>query len=146
MVAKDGLSATAFPSGVLGTPVEVIESLSPLLVERKSLRDGSGGSGRFRGGLGQTIAFRVRSREPVLCSILCDRTAAPARGFLGGGSGATGEVLIDGARPGNPKAEQIVPPGALVEIRLPGGGGYGPAHTRSPELAARDRVEGYVPG
>ena len=47
---KDGLSATAFPSGVLGTPVEVIESLSPLLVERKSLRDraepaGSAGSG-----------------------------------------------------------------------------------------------------
>ena len=143
---KDGLSATAFPSGVLGTPVEVIESLSPLLVERKALRDGSGGRGRFRGGLGQTIAFRVRSPEPVLCSILCDRTSTPARGFLGGEEGATGEVLIDGARPANPKAEQIVPPGALVEIRLPGGGGYGPAHERGPDLAARDRVEGYVVG
>ncbi|HXH82877.1 MAG TPA: hydantoinase B/oxoprolinase family protein, partial [Candidatus Tectomicrobia bacterium] len=53
---KDGLSATAFPSGVLGTPVEVIEDGSPLLVERKALRDGSGGAGRQRGGLGQTIA------------------------------------------------------------------------------------------
>jgi N-methylhydantoinase B len=38
---KDGLSATAFPSGVLGTPVEVVETLAPLLVERKELRDGS---------------------------------------------------------------------------------------------------------
>src|SRR5207247_1125299 len=46
---KDGLSATAFPSGVLGTPVEVVETLAPLLVERKALRDGSGGDGRFRG-------------------------------------------------------------------------------------------------
>ena len=43
---QDGLSATAFPSGVLGTPVEVIESLAPLLIERKALRDGSGGDGR----------------------------------------------------------------------------------------------------
>ena len=42
---KDGLSATAFPSGVLGTPVEVVETLAPLLVERKALRDGSGGGG-----------------------------------------------------------------------------------------------------
>ena len=46
---KDGLSATAFPSGVLGTPVEVIENLSPLLVERKALRDDSGGAGQVPG-------------------------------------------------------------------------------------------------
>src|SRR5204862_779930 len=72
---KDGLSATAFPSGVLGTPVEVTENLSPLIVERKALRDDSGGRGKYRGGLGQTIAFRVRTREPFVCSILCDRTS-----------------------------------------------------------------------
>jgi len=30
---KDGLSTTAFPSGVLGTPVKVIENLSPPIVE-----------------------------------------------------------------------------------------------------------------
>src|SRR5262245_4074684 len=47
---KDGLSATAFPSGVLGTPAEVIETLSPLIIVRKQLRDGSGGDGRHRGG------------------------------------------------------------------------------------------------
>lgn len=142
--ARDGLSATAFPSGVLGTPVEVIEHLSPLLVERKALRDGSGGAGRFRGGLGQTIAFRVRTREPFLCSILCDRTSVPAQGFRGGGPGGRGEVLIDGVRPDNPKAEQLVAPSALVEVRLPGGGGYGPPDERDPDLAARDRLEGYV--
>ncbi len=143
---KDGLSATAFPSGVLGTPVEVIENLSPLIVEKKCLRDDSGGPGKYRGGLGQTIAFRVRTREPFAASILCDRTVHPAAGFRGGGSGARGAVLIDGVAPVNPKAEQLVPPGALVEVRLPGGGGYGPPAERDPALIARDLLEGYVRG
>jgi N-methylhydantoinase B len=141
---KDGLSATAFPSGVLGTPVEVIETLSPLVVERKRLREGSGGDGRYRGGLGQEIAFRVRTREPFVCSILCDRTRIPAQGFFGGAPGAPGEVLVDGRRPANPKAEQVIAPEALVEIRLPGGGGYGPPRERDPARRARDRAEGYA--
>ena len=141
---KDGLSATAFPSGVLGTPAEVLENIAPLLVERKELRPDSGGPGTFRGGLGQTIAFRVRTREPFTCSVLCDRTRTPARGFLGGQAGALGDVLIDGVRPSNPKQEHVVPPGALVEVHLPGGGGYGPPAARDAELIARDRREGYV--
>jgi N-methylhydantoinase B len=140
---KDGLNATAFPSGVLGTPVEILESTTPLIIMRKELRVGSGGAGKFRGGLGQTIAFRVRSRQPFTCSILGDRTRTPARGFLGGGPGALGEVLIDGARPVNPKQEHLVPAGGLVEARLPGGGGYGDPVERDPDLVARDRLEGY---
>jgi N-methylhydantoinase B len=140
---KDGLSATAFPSGVLGTPVEVLENLAPLVVEKKCLRDGSGGAGRYRGGLGQTIAFRVRTSQPFVCSVLCDRTQWPAQGFRGGEPGAGGEVLIDGVAPANPKAEQVLAPGALVEVRLPGGGGYGPPGERDPDLVARDALEGY---
>src|SRR5437773_12237897 len=141
---KDGLSATAFPSGVLGTPVEVIESLAPLVVERKCLRADSGGAGKYRGGLGQTIAFRARTREPYTCSVLCDRTMHAAAGFLGGDPGGYGMVSIDGVAPANPKAEQLISPGALVEVHLPGGGGYGPPSARDPELIARDRLEGYV--
>jgi N-methylhydantoinase B len=129
---------------VLGTPVEVIENLSPLIVEKKCLRDNSGGNGKYRGGLGQTIAFRVRTREPFLTSILCDRTVHPAAGFLGGGPGARGAVLIDGVAPANPKAEQLVPPGALVEVQLPGGGGYGSPTDRDPEMIARDVLEAYA--
>jgi N-methylhydantoinase B len=53
-------------------------------------------------------------------------------------------VLIDGVAPSNAKAEQLVPSGALVEIRLPGGGGYGPAAERDPDLVEIDRREGYV--
>ena len=142
--SKDGLSATAFPSGVLGTPAEVIESLSPLVIERKGLRADSGGDGRFRGGLGQEIAFRVRTKGVFTCSLLCDRTRVPAHGFFGGAPGARGEVLINGRRPTNPKAEQTLQPGDLIEIRLPGGGGYGPPAERDPALRARDLREGYV--
>lgn len=141
---RDGLNATAFPSGVLGTPVEVLEAVAPLLVERKALRPDSGGRGRYRGGLGQSIAFRVRTREPFTCSILCDRTRYPARGFAGGGPGAPGEILIDGLRPANPKQEHRVEPHGLVEVHLPGGGGYGPPEERDPDLVARDLLEGYV--
>jgi N-methylhydantoinase B len=141
---QDGLSATAFPSGVLGTPVEVIEALSPLVVEKKALREGSGGGGRHRGGLGQEIAFRLRTREPWTCSVLADRTCIPARGFFGGEPGAPGEVLVNGRPVANPKAEQTLGPEDRVEIRLPGGGGYGPPAERDPALRERDRLEGYA--
>jgi N-methylhydantoinase B len=142
--SKDGLAATAFPSGVLGTPAEVIESLSPLMIERKGLRPDSGGDGRYRGGLGQEIAFRVRARGAYTCSLLCDRTRVPAQGFFGGAPGAPGEVRVNGRMPANPKAEQILQPGDLIEIRLPGGGGYGLPAERDPALRARDLREGYV--
>ena len=141
---KDGLSATAFPSGVLGTPVEVVETLAPLLVERKELRDGSGGDGRFRGGLGQALAFRVLTDDPATCSVFCDRTVVPAQGFFGGQPGAKGALLINGKAPANPKAEQLIQPGDLIELLMPGGGGYGPPAERDPALRERDRLEGYA--
>jgi N-methylhydantoinase B len=129
---------------VLGTPVEVVESLAPLLIERKALRDGSGGDGRYRGGLGQMIAFRVRSDHPATCSVLCDRTRIPAQGFFGGLPGQPGQVLINGRAPANPKAEQTLHPGDLIEVLLPGGGGYGPPAERDPALRQRDLQQGYV--
>src|SRR5439155_220118 len=85
--------------------VKVIVSPAPLVVERKCLRPDSGGTGKYRGGLGQTIAFRARTLGPYACSVLCDRTAHSAAGFLGGGPGARGMVRIDGVAPANPKAE-----------------------------------------
>src|SRR6201999_1928097 len=52
---KDGLSATAFPSGVRNVPIEITEAMSPILIWRKEYRPDSGGAGQFRGGLGQII-------------------------------------------------------------------------------------------
>jgi len=58
---KDGLSATAYPSGVRGTPVEIAETQTPLIFWRKELRPDSGGAGRTRGGLGQIIEVAAAS-------------------------------------------------------------------------------------
>ena len=129
---------------MLGTPVEVVETLAPLLVERKGLRDGSGGDGCFRGGLGQALAFRVLTDDPATCSVFCDRTRIPPQGFFGGEPGARGALLINGEAPENPKAEQPIQPGALIELLMPGGGGYGPPAERDPALRERDHLEGYV--
>src|SRR5260370_14766133 len=77
---KDGLSATAFPSGIVSTPVEVIETISPLFVEKKELRPDTGGAGKYRGSLRQTNRFRVRTREPFRSSPIGDPTVAPQLG------------------------------------------------------------------
>src|SRR5260370_26614436 len=51
----DGLSATAFPSGVRNLPVEITETIAPVLIWSKEYRTDSGGAGEFRGGLGQEV-------------------------------------------------------------------------------------------
>ena len=61
--SHDGQSTYAWPSNVSNVPVELLERNSPLIVHRKQLRAGSGGTGRFRGGLGQDIEFEVMSRR-----------------------------------------------------------------------------------
>lgn len=141
---KDGLSNTAFPSGVMGTPAEVIEHLSPVVIVKKEIRRDSGGPGKFRGGLGQTIHLKVRTREPFTLSVLCDRTRFPAQGFFGGRSGALGRVLVNGEPPPHPKAQQVVPPEALVTVELPGGGGYGDPRGRNRDAVLADLADGYV--
>ncbi len=57
---SDGLSATAYPSGVRGTPVQITEQISLLLYRRRELRPDSGRAGRSRGGHGQIIEIEAR--------------------------------------------------------------------------------------
>src|SRR5258707_14723236 len=67
--AKDGLSTTAFPSGVGAIPVEITERQSPPLFPRRELAEGSGGAGRQRRGLGAVI--EIENTEPAPFSIAC---------------------------------------------------------------------------
>ena len=60
----DGLSATAFPSGVRNVPVEVNEAIAPIVVWRKEYRQDSGGAGEFRGGLGQIMEVGTLDKAP----------------------------------------------------------------------------------
>ena len=141
---KDGISATAFPSGIQGVPAEIIENVSPLMMERRALVPDSGGPGKYRGGLGQEMVLSVRSREPVVHSAMYDRTKFPALGFTGGENGALGDFFLsDGTRP-HPKAQYRLQPTQKVTLRLPGGGGFFSAFERDPELVRHDVLNGYV--
>jgi N-methylhydantoinase B len=145
LAAQDGLSATAFPSGIAGTPVEVIEALSPVVIRRRELRPDSGGPGTFRGGLGQVMQIAVRTDRPYLFSGLYERIAFPAPGLLGGAAGAAGAVATnDPAVSVRPKTRTLLPAGTEVTLSLPGGGGYGPPSRRDPAKVLDDVRNGYV--
>ena len=137
----DGLSATAYPSGVRGTPVEIAESITPLIFWKKELRPDSGGAGRTRGGLGQIIEIESGVGEPFELLAAFDRIEFPPRGRGGGENGAAGAVEIKGGRRLQGKGTQTVHAGERLVVHTPGGGGLGPASAREPALAAADRRE-----
>ena len=141
---KDGLSATAFPSGIQGVPVELVENVSPLLLECRELIKDSGGPGRFRGGLGQRIVFHVRSSEPVQHSPMYDRILFPAKGFAGGLPGAKGRICLDDGTVPHAKTKYILKPGQKVILELPGGGGFYPPIERDAQMVLEDVINGLV--
>lgn len=141
---RDGLSATAFPSGIMGVPVEAIETAAPVLMHRRELRQDSGGAGEFRGGLGQEMALEVLTGRPATHSCMYDRTTYPAAGLNGGQAGAVGEVILaDGTHP-HPKSRYSLPAGQHVILKLPGGGGLNPPTLRDPQRVLDDVRQGYV--
>jgi len=138
----DGLSATAYPSGVKGTPIEIAEAITPLLFWKKELRPGSGGAGRTRGGLGQIIEIESAIAEPFELLAAFDRIDFPPRGRAGGQPGAAGAVAIKGGRKLHGKGTQMVAAGERLVVMTPGGGGLGGAEARDPALVAADQREG----
>src|SRR5439155_22238967 len=129
----DGLSTTAFPSGVASSPVEVVETTAPLVVRRKEYRRDSGGPGRHRGGLGQGIEVEVRTGEPYVVSTLSDRFTQAAGGFGGGRPGARAGFRASTGVRQSPKLSLAMPAGATFTLELPGGGGYFDPLERPPE-------------
>jgi N-methylhydantoinase B len=141
---KDGLSTTSFPSGIATTPVEVIETTSPLIVRRKELRRDSGGPGKFRGGLGQSIEVEVPTGEPYVVSALSDRMKFAAEGYGGGKPGGRGGFRTSLGTTPNPKLSLTLPAGTRFALDLPGGGGFFDPRERDPEAVAGDVAEGLV--
>jgi N-methylhydantoinase B len=141
---KDGLDVTAFPSGVRTIPVEATESIAPVLFRRREFREGSGGAGRHRGGLGQVIELGGTDGNPV--ALLCnfERINNPARGRDGGGPGARGGVSLVSGKPIRSKGRQTVPGGDFIRLELPGGGGFGDPAERDPDQVAADVADGLI--
>ncbi|MCS6937280.1 MAG: hydantoinase B/oxoprolinase family protein [Candidatus Bipolaricaulota bacterium] len=125
---QDGLHAIhSHMTNTLNTPIEVLETVYPLRVERYEIRVGSGGRGRYRGGDGLRRDIRALTRVTV--SLLADRRRRRPYGLAGGEPGACGEdfIIRDGHEiPIAGQSTQTLEPGDILSVRTPGGGGYGP--------------------
>ncbi|MBO9474296.1 hydantoinase B/oxoprolinase family protein [Shimia sp. R10_1] len=140
----DGMSTTAFPSGVMTMPVEATEQVGPVIIWRKELRPDSGGAGEFRGGLGQYMDVGAREGHEFDISLMLDRVNHPAQGRRDGEpGGATRITRGDGsAMPG--KGKHFVSHGEVVQMAFPGGAGYGNPQARDKESIKRDLALGYI--
>jgi N-methylhydantoinase B len=123
----DGLSGVhVHMSNTLNTPIEALEHAYPLRVTHYSIRRGTGGEGRHRGGDGLRRDLQILG--PARVALLTERRSEGPAGAAGGRPGAPGEnVLVRGGveEPLPAKATFSVRPGDIVSIRSPGGGGWG---------------------
>ena len=140
----DGLTATAFPSGVMTMSAEATEQVGPIVIWRKEIRPNSGGAGRRRGGLGQIIEIGATDGYLLEFSAMFDRIDNPARGRAGGADGAPGRAYLDDGTPFAGKGRQTVPADRRLVLELPGGGGFGDPAERDPAAVANDRRQGYL--
>jgi N-methylhydantoinase B len=146
--ARDGEGSFIFPANGANTPVEILESDSPLIVECRELLPDSGGVGRQRGALGRREVFRVPDgtegpQGPVHLAIQSGRFRLPPEGLAGGSAGARAQFLVNGM-PGNPYGLTRLGPGDTVVMDAAGGGGYGEPSQRDRAALGRDLREGKV--
>lgn len=124
---QDGYATLSTPSNVSNTPIEVVESQVPVLVEAKRIVRGSGGAGRWKGGEGQEVVLRSVHHDPLDVIFLTERIEHAAPGLAGGADGATGVLRVDDVDVTEPKGRIALGPGSRILLRTPGGGGYGAA-------------------
>ncbi len=147
----DGLANGCSTIGISkAPPVEIMEQNFPVLYHRYALREGSGGAGKHRGGLGLDYEIELR-RGTAKASFVMDHGRFGPQGALGGEDGAVNEVEVwRGGQNETPdhfsKAQDIsLKAGDRVRVRTPGGGGFGPPDERAPELIEEDRRLGRMP-
>jgi N-methylhydantoinase B len=141
---KDGLSATAYPSGIRATPVEITESTAPLVYWRKELRPDSGGPGRWRGGHGQVVEIASLDGHPFELMAAFDRIEFPPRGRDGGADGASGQVKLGSGPSLRGKGVQDIAGDDSLIALTPGGGGIGDPLARDPQAVLEDVLDEHV--
>jgi N-methylhydantoinase B len=146
--SNDGYYDYIFPANGANTPVEILESDTPMIVERRELLQDSGGPGRRKGGLGRRVVFRIPDDDyaplpPVNLGIQSGRFHYPPEGLFGGMEGARAQFLINGKK-GNPYGLTQLKPGDEIIMDAAGGGGYGPPREREEEMILEDVKNGYV--
>ncbi len=142
--AQDGLSATPFPSGVRNVPVEITETIAPVVIWKKEYRPDSGGAGAQRGGLGQVMEVEHRHGAPFGIFATFERVKHPARGREGGLPGGNGKLSLADGTVFRAKGFQVIPEGQRLVVEMPGGGGYGDPRQRDAAKVKRDVTLGLV--
>jgi N-methylhydantoinase B len=142
--AKDGLNATAFPSGVRNTPIEINETIAPLIFWKKEYRTDSGGAGAHRGGVGQVMEISHAQGAPFAINTMFDRVTYPPRGRNGGANGMTGRLYLSDGTELKAKGRQSIPSGQRLTLEMPGGGGLGDPKTRDKASVTADVRNGMV--
>jgi N-methylhydantoinase B len=144
---RDGMDAVqAHIQNTENTPIEEAELSFPFRVLRYELIPDSEGAGRFRGGLGVRRDYLFPDHA-VDFTLLSDRTKFPPWGLHGGEAAQPARYSLN---PGPQetilpsKITTTLPPGTVLSVRTPGGGGYGPPRERDPEAVLRDVRAGKV--
>ncbi|MCO6419397.1 hydantoinase B/oxoprolinase family protein [Siccirubricoccus sp. KC 17139] len=112
------------------TDPEVLELRYPVRLEEFSIRRGSGGAGRWRGGDGSRR--RIRFLRPMQAVVVASRRNVAPHGLQGGADGAPGRQWVERAdgsvteMPGNTGSADLAP-GDMLVVETPGGGGWGKA-------------------
>jgi N-methylhydantoinase B len=145
---KDGIDVVETDvSNCMNIPVESVEMNFPLRIPRLRLWTGSGGAGRFRGGLGLEKVFEATTTD-VMVSHRGERFGSSPWGLEGGAPGARAHAHIvraDGTREDLPSKKMIVlHPGDQLWEYIAGGAGYGDPLDRDPAAVFADVLDGKI--
>jgi N-methylhydantoinase B len=148
---SDGLNHSNNPiSTATIPPVEILESLYPVMFTQWALRPDSGGPGRNRGGLGAIYEIEALAEGGADVFLIGERGKYPPFGVNGGASAALNRFVYetdtgDTTPPLVSKVTDVkIRTGQKVRLETPGGGGFGDPGTREPERVVRDVRLGYV--
>ena len=146
---KDGINVVASGiSNTMNTPVEVLEMAFPVRIESYSINPDSGGAGRYRGGCGARRVWRMLDGADATGALCMERMTSPPFGLLGGKAGAPAVVTLtttDGKTRHLPsKGAFLAPAGSVVDMIVPGSGGFGPPAERDRAAIGRDLLDGYI--
>src|SRR5436309_13669628 len=135
--------------GIKFGSIEVAEVRFPLRFRHHEFRDGSGGDGQFRGGLGVSLDLVLETAKPALANTAGDGARYGPCGMLGGEDGLPHDYrLISAGRPPRILRTKEVGiellPGDCLEVRSSGGGGWGLPASRSPDARRRDHERGLL--
>ena len=142
---KDGVDGIhSHMTNTLNTPVEALESAYPLRIRRYELVRGSGGRGRFRGGLGIRRETETLAQGSTI-SLMGERQRRGPWGLMEGRSGSPGEYCIvrgNKMMALSSKTTFSANAGDVLTVTTPGGGGYGPSSQRTRDKIRQDRADG----